>query len=619
RDSRTAMKETGKALLAWDQWGSNPSRAAGAVTFNVLTTVFTGGAGGAVAGAGKAGAVAKALSFAGKAGRAVDPMTYIFKGAGAGFSKIGDVMAGLKGMGNIEIPNINIDGAVALPDGAKMLPDGTVHLPSGAAVPEGAIKLPNDTIKLPEGTATLPPGTVKLPFDGPAKYLDGDGNYYKADGSLYQHIDEAPVEKTPDMPDGAGTPKADAPKADSPATVKAEDRVLAAVGGRGDDVIRLGSDISDPVRTVGDHTPGPRPDTTPGGHAPDNMPRNSTDNPTTNPGGPRPEPLATGGGRADTPSTGGAHPETPGATGHTDGPGGTGTGHTDGPGGTGHTDGPGGTGHTDGPSTGGHEPDTPGSGGTPDNGLPGGAVDETVPPPGDHAPTGTTPDGAVDPAPMPRGGELEQAVRDAVKGMPGATRPKPPVFERVLEVLAENPRGQQVAEILASGRFNGSENFGQVVSSLGAKKTHMAEPGIDQIVFADDLAKSGFGGDRIDFEIKNDKGGDADVRLVADDGQVFVYQLKRLNNPLDPIAEITRGKYLGQVTHSVGDHRVMLVDGQGTVAKWMADGAADKLMEIHQNGRGRFEAGKDVTFVIRLDDGTLVVPPGSKTDPKDML
>ncbi len=41
RDSRTAMKETGKALVAWDEWGKNPARAAGAVTFNVLTTVFT--------------------------------------------------------------------------------------------------------------------------------------------------------------------------------------------------------------------------------------------------------------------------------------------------------------------------------------------------------------------------------------------------------------------------------------------------------------------------------------------------------------------------------------------------------------------------------------------------
>ncbi|MFJ2923391.1 protein phosphatase, partial [Streptomyces sp. NPDC087307] len=95
RDSRTAMKETGKALVAWDEWGKNPGRAAGAVTFNVLTTVFTGGAGGAAAGAGKAGAVAKVLSVAGKAGKVIDPMTYIAKGAGAGLSKIGDITKGL--------------------------------------------------------------------------------------------------------------------------------------------------------------------------------------------------------------------------------------------------------------------------------------------------------------------------------------------------------------------------------------------------------------------------------------------------------------------------------------------------------------------------------------------
>ncbi|MFD7631425.1 hypothetical protein ACFV7Q_36370, partial [Streptomyces sp. NPDC059851] len=238
-------------------------------------------------------------------------------------------------------------------DGAKMLPDGTVHLPSGAAVPEGAIKLPNDTIKLPDGTATLPPGTVKLPFDGPAKYLDGDGNYYKADGSLYQHIDEAPVEKTPKMPDGAGTPKVDAPKTDAPATVKAEDRVLAAVGGRGDDVIRLGSDISDPIRTVGDHTPGPRPDTTPGGHAPDNMPRNSTDTQPPSTGG-RTDTPTTPGPRTDTPSTGSSYTDNQaGAAGRTDGPS-TGGGHSGTPGG--------GAGHADDASTSGAHAGTPGAG-----------------------------------------------------------------------------------------------------------------------------------------------------------------------------------------------------------------------------------------------------------------
>ncbi len=79
RDARNAMKETGKALIAYDQWGENPARAGGAVTFNVLTTVFTGGAGGGASGAGKAASAAKALSFANKASRVVDPTTYLFK------------------------------------------------------------------------------------------------------------------------------------------------------------------------------------------------------------------------------------------------------------------------------------------------------------------------------------------------------------------------------------------------------------------------------------------------------------------------------------------------------------------------------------------------------------
>ncbi|WP_189986306.1 ADP-ribosyltransferase, partial [Streptomyces spinoverrucosus] len=128
RDSRTAMKETGKALVAWDQWGKNPARAAGAVTFNVLTTVFTGGAGAGVAGAGKAGAVARVL---GTTARAIDPMTYIAKGAGAGLSKIGDIAASLKGVGNIDIPTLP-NGSVQLPDGRLMDPNGNLITPNGA-------------------------------------------------------------------------------------------------------------------------------------------------------------------------------------------------------------------------------------------------------------------------------------------------------------------------------------------------------------------------------------------------------------------------------------------------------------------------------------------------------
>ncbi|WP_374199353.1 hypothetical protein [Streptomyces sp. ISL-44] len=175
RDSRTAMKETGKALLAWDQWGSNPGRAAGAVTFNVLTTVFTGGAGGAASGAGKAGAVAKALSFAGKAGRAIDPMTYMFKGAGAGISKIGDVMASLKGMGKFEAPNINniSDPVHAMDNGTPgARPDTTPGGHAADNTPRGGSRpdTPSTAGTHPDG-----PGTGATHTDGPGSGGHGDG------------------------------------------------------------------------------------------------------------------------------------------------------------------------------------------------------------------------------------------------------------------------------------------------------------------------------------------------------------------------------------------------------------------------------------------------------------
>ncbi|WP_432067172.1 hypothetical protein [Streptomyces sp. C10-9-1] len=264
RDSRTAMKETGKALLAWDQWGENPSRAAGAVTFNVLTTVFTGGAGGAVSGAGKAGAAARALSFAGKAGKAIDPATYLFNGVGAGLSKIGDVMAGLKGMGKIEIPVLPA-GAIALPEGSFKLPDGTLHLPAGATIPEGAFEIPagtvrlpdgvpvpvgavdfgdgmvrlpegaqapvgsmpvpEGTVKVPEGATALPPGTTKVTdFEGSTKYFDADGNLLKADGTLQQHHSAATRETRPPT-----------------ATAQVGEPALVPAGARtGDDAIHAG-------------------------------------------------------------------------------------------------------------------------------------------------------------------------------------------------------------------------------------------------------------------------------------------------------------------------------------------------------------------------------------------
>lgn len=324
RDSRTAMKETGKALVAWDQWGENPARAAGAVTFNVVTTVFTGGTGGAAAGAGKAGAAAKALSFAGKAGRAIDPTTYIFKGAGAGLSKIGDVMAGLKGMGKIEIPALP-EGAITLPEGSFKLPDGTLHLPEGAAIPEGAFEVPKGTvqlpegvaipkgavdlgdgmvkmpdgtpppagsmpvpegaIKVPEGTTALPEGTAKVTdLDGNTVYVDGKGNLLKEDGTLQQHHSAATKEPGGQGADPANpTAGADNPRVPNPTREPALAGAGAAhVGDNAGGVIRLGdsldNDLGDVGRSGDDAPGGGAVDRTPGGGVGDNLPTGQVGN-----------------------------------------------------------------------------------------------------------------------------------------------------------------------------------------------------------------------------------------------------------------------------------------------------------------------------------------------------
>ncbi|MBT3151117.1 hypothetical protein HTV45_09485 [Streptomyces sp. CHD11] len=154
RDSRNTVKEAGKALVAWDQWGENPARASGAVTFNVLTTVFTGGAGAAA----KSGAVARTVGALGKTARLVDPMTYLGKAAKFGTVKVADLFAGLRGVhagayddilsgagrvqpdGSVvraadDMPVIR-DNIVEWPDGTRLnLDDGSVVRADGTAAP----------------------------------------------------------------------------------------------------------------------------------------------------------------------------------------------------------------------------------------------------------------------------------------------------------------------------------------------------------------------------------------------------------------------------------------------------------------------------------------------------
>ncbi|MGP3688183.1 hypothetical protein ACTVZO_26395 [Streptomyces sp. IBSNAI002] len=567
RESRTAMKETGKALLAWDQWGSNPGRAAGAVTFNVVTTIATGGTGGAVSGAGKAGAVAKALSLAGKTGRVVDPMTYVMKGAGAGITKAGDVMAGLKGLGNIEIPKIDADGAFALPEGSLTFPDGSIQLPKGAAVPDGAVKLPDGNIKLPEGTATLPPGTVKLPFDdSAAKYVDGDGNLYKEDGSVLQRGDESPVERP----------------GNTPVKVEVPDRVLTGVGGRGDDGIRFGSDISDPVRAA-DDLPGTRPDTAPGGHAPEHMPRSGTETHT----------PSTGGGRAETPSTGGGRP----------GASGSGAGHTDGPstnGGGGHPETPGGTGQTDGPSAG-DGPETPSGGGGAGDGPGNGPGNGSEMPEQQPAVVLEGP-GIGQQATGPMSPEREAAVTEALQAAK-----VPPVDQgRMLVQLKKSEYGAAVAEYIASGRFADTPGFKNPEGLLFQVKQGNMIPAVHQALeYATDLQSKGI--KNIEFELKLPAQKlDLDVLVRTPDGRIeYGAQLKDVDS-VAGIKSAVKKIAEKQLAGPGVDVKHALLDVRGLRSE-----LTERDMALVQRAADRSNAN----FELRFDDGSVTIFPTNATKP----
>ncbi|WP_328874440.1 hypothetical protein OHT76_32720 [Streptomyces sp. NBC_00287] len=98
QESKVYAKEFAKGFVAWDQWKENPARAAGMVTFNILTL----GAGPLkAASAGKAGTAAKVANTVGKVGEVIDPVGAAVKVTGHAAPKIADVAASLRGTNSI--------------------------------------------------------------------------------------------------------------------------------------------------------------------------------------------------------------------------------------------------------------------------------------------------------------------------------------------------------------------------------------------------------------------------------------------------------------------------------------------------------------------------------------
>ncbi|AYV29094.1 hypothetical protein EES41_20500 [Streptomyces sp. ADI95-16] len=482
RDSRKAMKETGKALVAWDEWGKNPARAAGAVTFNVVTTVATGGAGSAT----KAGTVAKVLSATGKAGRLIDPITYISKAGSYGKFKVGELFTHFN----------KVDGAFPKIDDVvwKDLPK--------ADVPGVRFPHPQDTVRLLDDALGRP------------QYYD------KTSNQLLDHTG-APKQDLTTVPKGSDHPLAEVPK---------HEQVPAGVGA---------------------HTP---------------------HNSHTDPGG-----GSTGHGGTDTTPTGGhaSGDHTPPAGAHGDGP----------------------TGGAHGPSMGGdHVPGggdhggSDGSGGRPPTG---GHADDSLPRP--------------EPRPFERGGETEQRIRNALH--PG--KPKPPDLEEALNNLADNPVGQEVADLIASGKFKGMQNFEQVVGSF-SQKNAMAG-GIEQLRLADQLYESGVrdirfeikGGVEIKPGVTTGAGTDMDVMARDADGKIYGYQFKEVANPKKAVDKMWNN--IDQLEECGADVKVFVVDTKGSVADMLASGIEEKLARLYTK--------KEVIVVIRVEDGTLMYPPGASFMP----
>ncbi|MGW1748085.1 hypothetical protein ACWCRD_21265 [Streptomyces sp. NPDC002092] len=171
RDSRKVHTQAVKGFLAYDQWKTNPARAAGAFGFNVLTVAGTEGVGSAASGAGKAGAAARTLSVVGKVGRAIDPMTYIGKVGKFAFVKVGDTFSTLKNLHTgtyLDMANV-----------------GDRYTPAEHPVPLG------------ERPVSVPDSAIEyVDAKGNPVYLTEDGHVLGADGRVRQHAEEAAHELT---------------------------------------------------------------------------------------------------------------------------------------------------------------------------------------------------------------------------------------------------------------------------------------------------------------------------------------------------------------------------------------------------------------------------------------
>lgn len=297
---KAALRNFGKSLVAWDEWGKDPSRAFGTVLFNVVTL----GSGtflklGKAGQAGKLGAGAEALTVIGKAGALVDPMSYLGKAAGITKIKVGDLMEGFKA------------SRAGVDDMARNMPTGTSPHPADAAPAPGHTgDSPSTPMRLRREGA---PGHEYVDHAGNKRVIGNDGHIRDEHGNVV--ADTEPVREPH---------KDDLPNVKEHETVPVREKVLEGAGGPSHVENGTGHPTGSAHPVGGSHstggtthTPGGTANHSVGGtatHTPGGTGHNTAHNSHTTPGGGGSgthggtDPGAAGGGTAthgDTTSTGG--------------------------------------------------------------------------------------------------------------------------------------------------------------------------------------------------------------------------------------------------------------------------------------------------------------------------
>ncbi|OIK24214.1 hypothetical protein [Streptomyces malaysiense] len=570
RESRDTMKQTGKALLAWDEWGKNPARAAGAVTFNVITAVFTDGGGAAAEGAGKAGSVARAISFAGKAGRVIDPMTYVMKGAGAGLSKIGDISKALRGAGKIDIPELP-DNAITLPEGTVHLPDGTVRLPEGASIPKGAVELPGGNVRLPHDAPLHPAGTDPLhtPEGEPPLFADEHGNIVDHKGDVLMHHDGGPPDVTSRPTTGSDVPHTPSP-AKQPALVGAAPHTADTAGHVGEH-IKLGDSTGHNVSDAG-HIPDHP--TTPTIHAGDHLPS---------------------GHSGDHLSGGTAHEHGTGPVASHESPhSGQGSHHTDGP--LGHGDDPQVVHHV--PAAGGPSEVTGGQGHDQVGSHHSGAGGGHEPPHVDYSEGGERPSAPT--------GRMQPDQEAMVAEQLARAKMPPADIEKSLAGLRRSEYGAGIAKYISDGNLADLPGYDDLLSQCKqvSKHSDMSPAVYMAMEHATDLQNRGVQGLALEMKVPED-GLDLDVLVKSGDRIEYGAQLKDVASA-SGLNSATRGIAEKQLIGSIDGQKVAILDVHDT-----KEALTDKIL-----GRIAHRARiTNATFVLRFEDGSITVPANGPTYP----